>query len=85
MTDAVISLGHKAKESDIEDMITQLDADKSGTVDFPEFLNMMAKTMHNTEEADDLRQAFNVFDDNNDGFIRLTDDVKECGVNHCDF
>ena len=70
MTDAVISLGHKAKESDIEDMITQLDADKSGTVDFPEFLNMMAKTMHNTEEADDLRQAFNVFDDNNDGFIR---------------
>ena len=70
LTDAVISLGHKAKESDIEDMITQLDADKSGTVDFPEFLNMMAKTMHNTEEADDLRQAFNVFDDNNDGFIR---------------
>ena len=65
-------------------MITQLDADKSGTVDFPEFLNMMAKTMHNNEKADDLRQAFNVFDDNNDGFIRWTDDVKEC-VNHFDW
>ena len=53
----VASLGHATKESDIEDMIRQLDADNSGTVDFPEFLNMMKKKANEVDEEADLRYS----------------------------
>ena len=77
LTAVVASLGHATKESDIEDMIRQLDADNSGTVDFPEFLNMMAKKMTEDNSSDELRQAFDVFDENHDGFIRYK------ALSHC--
>ena len=51
-------------------MINQLDEDRSGTVDFPEFLNMMAKKLNEDDKVGELRQAFDIFDENNDGFIR---------------
>ena len=66
----IASLGHKSKAGDVEDMIKQLDEDGSGTVDFPEFLIMMAKKMNEDDRKEDLKQAFDVFDENNDGFIR---------------
>ena len=59
----------KSKE-EVEDMIRQLDADNNGTVSFHEFLMMMGRKMTAGEEDNELRQAFNVFDDNSDGFIR---------------
>ena len=35
----------------------------SGTVDFPEFLNMMAKKIENTDSVEDeIKEAFRVFD-----------------------
>ena len=55
---------------EVEDMIRQLDADNNGTVSFHEFLMMMGRKMTAGEEDNELRQAFNVFDDNSDGFIR---------------
>ena len=42
----------------------------SGTVDFPEFLNMMAKKMENTDSEEEIREAFRVFDRENNGYIK---------------
>ena len=71
LEEVVRSLGQVTKPEDVKELISQLDADKSGTVDFHEFLMMMGRKMVAGEEEDELRQAFHVFDDNNDGFIRL--------------
>ena len=71
LAEVVRSLGQVSRPEDVAEMIRELDADKSGTVDFHEFLMMMGRKMTAGEEEDELRQAFHVFDDNNDGFIRL--------------
>lgn len=42
----------------------------SGTVDFPEFLNMMAKKIQNTDSVEDeIKEAFRVFDKDGRGHI----------------
>ena len=38
-------------------------------MDFPEFLNMMAKKMGSTDSEEEIREAFRVFDRESTGFI----------------
>merc|ERR1711865_79189 len=54
------SLGQNPTEAELQDMINEVDADGSGTIDFPEFLNLMARKM---------KEAFKVFDKDGNGFI----------------
>ena len=39
------SLGQNPTEGELQDMINEVDADGNGTIDFPEFLNLMARKM----------------------------------------
>jgi hypothetical protein len=39
------SLGQNPTEAELQDMINEVDADGNGTIDFPEFLNLMARKM----------------------------------------
>merc|ERR1712118_498477 len=61
------SLGQNPTEAELQDMINEVDADGNGTIDFTEFLSLMARKMKDTEE--ELREAFKVFDKDNNGFI----------------
>ena len=70
------SLGQTPTEAELEDVINearacyvwlvllrafaQVDADGNGTIDFPEFLTMMARQM-NTGSEEEIREAFRVF------------------------
>ena len=45
-----------------QDMINEVDADGNGTIDFPEFLTMMARKMKDTDSEEEIREAFRVFD-----------------------
>ena len=49
------SLGQNPKEEELTDMINEIDEDGNGTVDFAEFLVMMAKKMSNTDSDEELR------------------------------
>ena len=42
----------------IQDMINEVDADGNGTIDFPEFLTMMARKMKDTDSEEEIREAF---------------------------
>ena len=42
----------------------------NGTIDFPEFLTMMARKMKETDSEEEIREAFRVFDKDGNGFIR---------------
>ena len=43
-------------------MINDVDSDGSGSIEFPEFLNMMAKKVSDLGAEDEIREAFRVFD-----------------------
>ncbi|KII62065.1 Calmodulin [Thelohanellus kitauei] len=63
------SLGQTPTEQEIMDMINEVDTDKSGTIDFNEFLLMMVKRLPKVESSVEMREAFKVFDKNGDGKI----------------
>ena len=63
------SLGQNPTESELEDMIREVDADGDGTIDFTEFLTMMARKMKESNSESDIKEAFKVFDKDGDGLI----------------
>ena len=50
-------------------MINEVDEDGNGTIEFDEFLVMMAKKIKENENSDDIKEAFKVFDRDGDGYI----------------
>ena len=43
-------------------MVNQVDKDGTGSIDFPEFLMMMALKVDSENAEDEIREAFQVFD-----------------------
>ena len=63
------SLGQNPTEAELQDMINEVDADGNGTIDFPEFLSLMARKMKDTDTEEELIEAFKVFDKDGNGYI----------------
>ncbi|VFQ77332.1 unnamed protein product [Cuscuta campestris] len=63
------SLGLSLTEAELEEMIKEADTDGSGTIDFNEFLGLMASMKLGHDEEKELRDAFRVFDRDNNGHI----------------
>ncbi|XP_077988375.1 uncharacterized protein LOC144442857 isoform X1 [Glandiceps talaboti] len=76
----VNALGMSATAQDLQDMMDAVDEDAhtygnlrsstkgNGTIDFPEFLTVMAKKLKEADD-DELKEAFQVFDKDNGGSI----------------
>ena len=45
-----------------QDMVNEVDKDGTGSIDFPEFLAMMALKINEQNAEDEIREAFKVFD-----------------------
>ncbi|NWS31296.1 CALMS protein, partial [Phainopepla nitens] len=63
------SLGQNPTEAELQDMVGEVDADGSGTIDFAEFLSLMARKMRDTDSEEEIREAFRVFDKDGNGYI----------------
>uniref|UniRef100_A0A2N9I8E3 Calmodulin n=1 Tax=Fagus sylvatica TaxID=28930 RepID=A0A2N9I8E3_FAGSY len=63
------SLGQNPTEAELQDMVNEVDVDRSGTIEFSEFLNLMARKMKDSDSEEQLKEAFRVFDKDQDGFI----------------
>uniref|UniRef100_A0A646QDE0 Calglandulin n=1 Tax=Hemiscolopendra marginata TaxID=943146 RepID=A0A646QDE0_9MYRI len=67
------SLGQRPSETELRDMVNEVDIDGNGTIEFNEFLQMMSKKMKDSDSEEELREAFRVFDKNGDGFISASE------------
>lgn len=63
------SLGQNPTEAELQDMINEVDADGNGSIDFSEFLTMMARKMKDIDSAEEIKEAFRVFDKDGKGYI----------------
>lgn len=63
------SLGQNPTEAELQDMIAEVDSNGSGTIDEQEFLGLMARKMRDAESEEELREAFRVFDKDQNGVI----------------
>ncbi|KAE9593937.1 hypothetical protein Lal_00016892 [Lupinus albus] len=63
------SLGQNPTEAELHDMINSVDADRNRTINFSEFLNLMARKMKDTVSEEELKEAFRVFDKDHNGVI----------------
>ncbi|CAL4918729.1 unnamed protein product [Urochloa decumbens] len=67
------SLGENFSESELKAMIKAVDADGTGAIDFHKFLNLMARKLKDTDSEEKLREAFDVIDKDQDGYISATE------------
>jgi calmodulin len=63
------SLGQIPTEGEIQRMINEVDGDMNGTIEFPEFLQMMQSKMSKKENEEEIQEAFNTFDVKGNGKI----------------
>ena len=51
----------------------ELDADKEGSIEFQDFLGVLAKKMKSKDSETELREAFNILDEKRTGFVKSSD------------
>ena len=67
--DIMKNLGQSPSEAELQDMINEVDLDGNGTIDFKEFLGLMARKMKESDNEEEIIEAFKVFDRDGNGLI----------------
>ncbi len=70
---AMRALGFEPKKEEIKKMISDIDKDGNGTIDFSEFLDMMTAKMSEKDSREEILKAFRLFDEGEKGKISLRD------------
>ncbi|SBT30659.1 centrin-1, putative (CEN1) [Plasmodium ovale wallikeri] len=84
---AMRALGFEPKKEDIRKIISDVDKDGSGTIDFNDFLDIMTIKMSERDPKEEILKAFRLFDDDETGkisFKNLKRVAKELGENITD-
>lgn len=89
------NMGQNPTDGELQQMISEVDADGNGLIDFAEFVTLMARKMNNTDKDAEIREAFSVFDKDGSGKISkdelrqimrsLGEDLTEDEVRHLVF
>lgn len=66
---AIKSVDQNPTAEELQSMISEVDVDGNGTIEFGEFLNVMARKMKENDADEELKEAFKVFDKDQDGHI----------------
>ncbi|KAK1697581.1 hypothetical protein QYE76_014278 [Lolium multiflorum] len=72
-------LGQNPTEAELQHMINKDDVDGNSNIDFPEFLNLMAHKMKDTDSEEELKEVFRVFDKDHNGFLSAADLRQQAG------
>merc|ERR1711881_95496 len=80
---AMRALGFEVKNEELKKMVTDIDNDGNGTIEFSEFLMMMTAKMGEKDTREDIEKVFKLFDDNTNkiSFRNLARVAEELGEN----
>lgn len=67
----VDELGHRVTNNELGAMMMEMDSDGNGSIDFSEFLAMMAKRMLLSDGEQEMLESFQVLDADGDGVLSL--------------
>merc|ERR1712205_139127 len=67
---AMRALGFEIKNEELKKMVSDIDNDGNGTIEFQEFLGMMTGKMGEKDSREDIEKVFKMFDD--DGTTKIT-------------
>ena len=67
------TLGFNSKNPAIYKMISEMDEDGNGTIDFQEFLDMMTARISDQNTKEDLERVYKLFDVERNGQIQVAD------------
>ena len=77
-------LGKNPIEYNMENIMKDLDMYGNGTVEFPDFLQLMSQEGNNSQtNYEEINEVFRIFDKDGDGFI-TADEIKDEMGNHGD-
>merc|ERR1711887_96452 len=81
---AMRALGFEVKNEELKKMVSDVDGDGNGTIEFGEFLQMMTGKMGEKDSREDIEKVFKLFDDdstNKISFRNLARVAEELGEN----
>lgn len=67
----MVSLGFDSKNSSIFQMISDLDEDGSGQLEFPEWLHLMTHRVTNNSTREAINKVFPLYDDEKTGYLSV--------------
>jgi len=67
------AMGQNPTEDEVLNLMLEADLDGNGTIEFPEFLELMKEKYGSDDQESDLREAFKIFDRDRDGFIDMNE------------
>lgn len=67
------TLGYNPNQEELDEIIETYDHDKSGTIDYTEFKDLMNSKFKEQQEGKDLLEIFLIFDKDADGLISAED------------
>ena len=76
LRDLLISLGQEVTNEEITEMTNEIDIEGNGTIDFKEFILLMARKMRDYDNEDEYIEAFRIFDKNRNDLISK-EELKE--------
>ncbi|KAH7837161.1 hypothetical protein Vadar_010326 [Vaccinium darrowii] len=66
---AIKSLDENPTQEELLSMIKEVDVNGNGTIEFGEFLHLIATKIKESDAEQELKEAFRVFDKDQDGYI----------------
>ena len=66
-------LGIDPTEAELQEMINEVDTDHNETIEFSQFINLMARKIKDVDSEEELIAAFKVFDKDGSGYISSTE------------
>jgi len=67
--DVMRALGANPTNTELQEMIAEVDKDNSGKIEFNEFLDLFVRKMKDPDTEEDLIEAFKIFDKDGSGNI----------------
>eukprot|EP00979_Chaetoceros_neogracilis_P014509 scaffold4677_cov232-Chaetoceros_neogracile.AAC.1 len=68
---AMQNLGFDAKNHTVYQMISDIDRNGTGDINFDEFLDLMTVKLGDNDSEEEVRKVFNLFDDDKTGYITI--------------